>query len=151
LIPQQTSIGDITMKLSIAHSFVAASLALGLAALVANPVHAQSTGATRAEVKMDRDTFLATMRYDDSFGGWVLKDGMVMPEGVASREEIKAMRDKFLSMHTWDDSAAQWVPMKGAPRDMSKLTREQVKAETAAFLKLYRYNQFGSTWELKSR
>jgi len=147
----QVLIGEIDMKLSITHSVVAASLAFGLTALVANPVQAQSTGATRAQIKMDRDTFLATMRYDDSYGGWVLKDGMAMPPGIASREEVKAMRDKFLSMHTWDDSAAQWVPMKGAPRDMSKLTREQVKTETIAFLKMYRFDESASTWVPKNR
>jgi hypothetical protein len=139
------------MKLFITHSLVAASLALGLSTLVSEPVQAQTTGTTRAQVKMDRDTFLATMRWDDSFGGWVLKDGMAMPQGLASREEVKAMRDKFLSMHTWDDSNSQWVPVKGAPRDMSKLTREQVKAETIAFLKMYRFDENGSTWVLKNR
>jgi hypothetical protein len=149
--PQQARIGETDMKLVITHSLVAAGLALGLSALVADPVQAQSSSLTRAQVKMDRDTFLAMMRWDESAGSWVLKDDMAMPEGVASRNEIKAMRDQFLSMHTWDDGNSQWVPVKGAPRDMSKLTREQVKAETVAFLKMYRFDEGGSKWVLKNR
>lgn len=134
-------------------TIAAASLVLGLSALVAgpSPVHAQGSGLTRAQVKMDRDTFLAMARWDENAGQWVLKDNMPMPEGVASREEIKAMRDKFLSMNTWDDNAGQWVPVKGAPRDMSKLTRAQVKAETARFLKMHRFDEASSTWVSKSR
>lgn len=138
------------MKRSLSRSLIAASLALGMATLATTPVHAEGSP-TRAQVKMDRDTFLATMRWDDSISAWVLKDGMPMPQGVASRTEIKEMRDKFLSMHTWDESSSQWVPVKGAPRDMSKLTREQVKAETEAFLKMYRFDESSSSWVSKSR
>ena len=135
------------MKFRIAHSFVAASLALGgLSALVASPVHAQGPTATRATVKMDRDTFLSMVRYDHATGYWVLKDDAAMPEGMASRDEIKAMRDKFLSMHTWDPINTTWVPVKGAPRDMSKLTRAQVKTDTERFLKMHRFDERSATW-----
>jgi hypothetical protein len=140
------------MKFRIAHSLVAASLMLGgISALVASPVYAQTTGATRAEVKMDRDAFLAMFRWDEINGQWVMKDGMPMPAGVASREEIKAMRDKFLSMNTWDELNGKYVPVKGAPRDMSKLTREEVKKETEQYLKMYRFVEASSTWVLRSR
>lgn len=139
------------MKLIIARSIAAASLVLGLSALVSGPVFAQGSGSTRAQVKMDRDTFLSMARWDDNLGQYVLKDNMPMPEGVASREEVKAMRDKFLSMHTWNESAGQWVPVKGAPREMSKLTREQVKTETVRFLKTHRFDETTSTFVMKNR
>jgi hypothetical protein len=135
------------MKFRIAHSFVAVSLALGgVSALVAGPVHAQGTATTRAQVKMDRDTFLSMVRYDHATGYWVLKDDAVMPEGMPSRDEVKAMRDKFLSMHTWDPVNTKWVPVKGEPRDMSKLSRAQVKADTERFLKMMRFDERTATW-----
>jgi hypothetical protein len=139
------------MKFNINRSLVALSLALGLSALATGPVHAQTSGSTRAQVKMERDAFLAMARWDETAGNWVLKDNMAMPAGVASREEIKAMRDKFLSMNTWNETNAQWVPVTGAPRDMSKLTREQVKAETTSFLKMHRFDESTSTWVSKTR
>jgi hypothetical protein len=132
-------------------SIATACLALGLAALSAPHALAQSSGTTRAQVKMDRDTFLAMARWDESAGSWVLRDDMPMPAGVPSRNEVKAMRDRFLSMHTWDDSNSQYVPVKGAPRDMSKLSREQVKMETTRFLKMYRFDENTSDWVLRNR
>lgn len=138
------------MNFRIAHSLVAASLALGgLSVLVAGPVHAQSSGTTRTQVKMDRDTFLTMVRYDQASGNWVLKDEFVMPDGMPSRDEVKAMRDKFLSMNTWDPINTTWVPVKGAPRDMSKLTRAQVKTETERFLKMHRFDERSATWMSK--
>jgi hypothetical protein len=147
--------GEIDMKFSIARSLAAASLALGLSALVVGPSYAQTqaqAGSTsRAQVKMDRDTFLSMARWDETAGNWVLKDNMPMPEGVLSRNEVKAMRDKFLSMNTWNENSSQWVPVQGAPRDMSKLSRVQVKAETARFLKMHRFDESTSSWVAKSR
>ena len=133
------------MKFRIAHSFVAAGLVLGaLSAGFAGPAHAQ--GATQAQVRMDRDAFLAMARYDQTTGQWVLRDEFVMPQGVASREEIRAMRDKFLSMNRWDPVNTKWVPVEGGPRDMSKLSRAEVQAETERFLKMYRFDERSATW-----
>ena len=142
------------MKINITRSIAAASLALGLATLAALPVYAQTpaqgSSATRAQVKMDRDSFLAMARWDDT-AGWVLRDDMAMPAGVPSRAEVKAMRDKFLSMNTWDNNTSQYVPVTGAPRDMSKLTREQVQKETNQFLKMYRFDESKFDWVAKGR
>ncbi len=135
------------MNLSLTRSIAAASLVIGLSALFAGPVQAQ--GATRAQVKMDRDAFLSMARWDESAGNWVLKDNMAMPEGVASRAEVKAMRDKFLSMNRWNEATSTWVPLGGAPRDMSKLTRAEVEAETIMFLKTHRFDESTSTWARK--
>ena len=140
------------MKFSITPSLVAAGLVLGLSAFTLAPASAlaQGSSTTRAQIKMDRDTFLSMARWDESGGTWVLKDNMAMPAGVPSSEEVKAMRDTFLSMNAWSE-ANGWVPVKGGPRDMSKLTREQVKAEGVAFLKTHRFDESTSTWLAKAR
>ena len=88
------------MSIRINRYAVVASLVLGFAALATGPSYAQTaaqgSGATRAQVKMDRDTFLAMARWDEVGSRWVLRDDMPMPAGVASRAEVAAMRDKFL-------------------------------------------------------
>lgn len=126
-------------------------LTLGAAALTSPMALAQGSGVTRAQVKMDRDMFLAMARWDELAGKWVLRDNMPLPAGVPTREEIKSMRDKFLSMHTWNELSSQFVPHGGAPRDMSKLPRDQVKMETERFVQLYRFDEVSGSWQPKSR
>lgn len=110
----------------------------------------QGVGLTREQVKMERDAFLALMRWDELTGMWVLKSGMEPPKGVMSRAEVIAMRDQFLRMNVYDDSVGTWVPVK-APRDMSTLTREQVNMETLRFLMMYRYDEQRNEWISKAR
>jgi hypothetical protein len=126
-------------------------LTLALAATLttfAAPGHAQ--GLTREQVKMERDAFLALMRWDELTGMWVLKSGMEPPKGVMSRAEVIAMRDQFLRMNVYDDTVGTWVPLK-APREMSALTREQVNMETLRFLMMYRYDEQRNEWVSKMR
>jgi hypothetical protein len=126
-------------------------LTLALAtSLLASAVPAQAQGLTREQVKMERDTFLALMRWDELTGMWVLKSGMEPPKGVMSRAEVLAMRDQFLRMNVYDDTVGTWVPAK-APRDMSTLTREQVNMETLRFLMMYRYDEQRNEWVGKMR
>lgn len=139
------------MTFRITRSILLASLALGLSPLAIGPVQAQATGTTRAQIKMDRDAFLAIARWDELGGQWVLREEMAMPAGVLSREEIRAMRDRFLSMNVWDELGSRYVPVKGEPRDMSKMTREQVKVETDRFLKMYRFNEPSAEYVLRTR
>jgi hypothetical protein len=134
------------MKFKLTPALLACSLMAGLSLAAVAPVHAQGATQTRAQVKMDRDMFLAMARWDEDAGNWVLKDDMVAAAGAPTREEVKAMRDKFLSMNRWDDSRSQWVPVNGGPREMSKLTREQVKKETVMFLKTHRFDDYGFKW-----
>jgi hypothetical protein len=122
-------------------SLVIASLLLSVSSL------ATAQGLTREQVKMDRDAFLKTMRWDELTGQWVLKSGMEPPAGVLSRTEVIAMRDKFLTMHSWNE-ADGWIPLK-APRDMSKLSREQVNLETLRFLMMYRFEEVSGQWVSK--
>lgn len=126
-------------------------LTLALAAsLVAFAAPSQAQGLTREQVKMERDAFLALMRWDELTGMWVLKSGMEPPKGVMSRAEVIAMRDQFLRMNVYDDTVGTWVPVK-APRDMSTLTREQVNMETLRFLMMYRYDEQRNEWISKMR
>ncbi len=128
-------------------------LTLALAASLAAfnmPAQAQAQSLTREQVKMERDSFLALMRWDELTGMWVLKSGMEPPKGVMSRAEVLAMRDQFLRMNVYDDTVGTWVPVK-APRDMSTLTREQVNMETLRFLMMYRYDEQRNEWVSKMR
>jgi len=127
-------------------SVLVASLMLA----VVPSVHAQSTAMaqSREQVKMDRDAFLKTMRWDELTGQWVLKSGMEPPAGVLSRTEVIAMREKFLTMHSWNE-AQGWIPLK-EPRDMSKLSREQVNMETLRFLMMYRFEELSGQWVSKA-
>lgn len=130
------------MKTKIAMTLLLASMlaSVGGAAL------AQSGGPlSREQVKMDRDTFLSLMRWDEGTGQWVLKSNMEPPKGVKSRSEVLAMRDEWQRMHSYDEPSGTWVTM-GAPRDMSKLTREQVNLETVRFLMMYRFDEAKSEW-----
>ncbi len=120
------------------------------ASLAAFSAPGQAQGLTREQVKMERDAFLALMRWDELTGMWVLKSGMEPPKGVMSRAEVLAMRDQFLRMNVYDDTVATWVPVKAA-RDMSTLTREQVNMETLRFLMMYRYDEQRNEWISKMR
>jgi hypothetical protein len=120
------------------------------AALAAAALPATAQNLTREQVKMDRDSFLALMRWDELTGMWVLKSGMEPPKGVMSRAEVLAMRDQFLRMNVYDDSVGSWVPLK-APREMSTLTRDQVNMETQRFLMMYRYDESRNEWISRGR
>jgi len=119
-------------------------------ALASISLPGQAQGLTREQVQMDRDAFLALMRWDELTGMWVLKPGMEPPKGVMSRAEVIAMRDEFLRMNRYDDTVGSWVPLK-APRDMSTLTREEVNRETLRFLMMYRYDESRNDWVSKMR
>lgn len=131
------------MKTKIGISLVLASLlaTFGTLAYADGPL-------TREQVKMDRDTFLATMRWDENTGQWVLKSNMAPPKGVLSRSDVLAMRDDWLRMHTFDENTGTWVTMASA-RDMSKLSREDVQMETVRFLMMYRFDESKSEWVSK--
>ena len=123
-------------------------LPLVLVALFASTSHAQSS--TREQVKMDRDSFLTLMRWDELTAMWVLKSGMEPPAGVLSRAEVIEMRDQFLRMNRYDESTGAWVPLKAA-RDMSTLSRDQVNMETVRFLMMYRFDESRSEWVSRAR
>jgi len=125
--------------------------ALALAA-IAGPAPAQTnndatTGAqTRVQVKMDRDEFLKTHRWDSTTDVWSLKSGVEPPVGVKSRAEVIAMRDEYLRNNLWDRSRGEWQPVKGGPRTMSSLSRAQVVAETRQFEATHRWDETDGLW-----
>lgn len=133
----------------------ALSVVVGLAlaplwgAVLAQP-SPPASGATRAEVKMERAEFLKTHMYDAANEVWVLKPGVEAPMGMKSRAQIKAERDEFLKNNRWNEETSSWIPLKGTPRNMESMSREQVKMETAAFFKTHRYDEQSETWSMKT-
>jgi hypothetical protein len=101
---------------------------------------------TRAQVKMDRDEFLKTHRWDEPTETWMLKVGVEPPVGVKSRAEVKLARDRFLANNRWDQMAGGWVPIKEGPRELSTLSRATVRADTAQFMKTHRWDEALEQW-----
>lgn len=126
-----------------------AAASMGLSAVPAQ-AQAQATQSaaplTRAQVKMERDEFLRSHRWDEYSENWVLKSGVEPPTGVKSRAEVKAERDQFLRNNRWDEATSSWVPLKEKPRDISSLTRAEVRAETRQFMRTHRWDESSDTW-----
>lgn len=121
----------------------AVALAISLSmALTTGIVHAQKTdgGLTRDQVKMERDEFLRTHKWDNTLDVWTLKSGVEPPTGVKTRAEVRGERDTFLSMNRWNNTLDIFEPVKGAPRDMAKVPRAQVRAETQQFLRTHEWD-----------
>jgi hypothetical protein len=118
-------------------------------------IYAQGTGdqmgasKSRAEVKMDRDEFLKTHRWDSLEDNWVMMSEYEAPAGVKSRAEITAARDEFMRNNRWDETRSAWVSLKGKPRDLSTMTREQVRAETKNFVRTHQWDEVTGTWAEK--
>lgn len=117
------------------------------------PAQAQSDASTaaaapltRAQVKMERNEFVKTHRWEPTSEMWVLKPGFEPPEGVKSRTEVKAERDAYLSKYRWDERSSDWVPVAGGSRKLSTLTRAQVKAETIQFMRTHEWDEESSSW-----
>jgi hypothetical protein len=121
---------------------------LSTSALVAAQNTAEKSGAspTRAQIKMDRDEFLLSHRWDEGSELWVMKAGYEPPAGVKSRGEVVAAREEFLRNNRWDEPAGRWAPLKGTPRDMSALSREQVRVETQQFVRTHRWDETTDAW-----
>jgi len=126
----------------------ALTLSTGLFAHPANPAAGVTlTGSpTRQQVKMERDEFLKTHRWDEASEEWMLKSGVEPPVGVKSRAEVKAERDSFLRTHRWEEPSGTWKTIGGEPRNLSGLSREQVKQDTARFLGTHRWDEQSESW-----
>jgi hypothetical protein len=129
-----------------------------LAAMIAAPVHAQTTPAatgadaskTRQQVKIERDEFLRSHTWNADHDEWVLKPEFETPEGVKSRAEVKAERDRFLGKYQWDAATESWVAVSSGPRDISTLDREQVRLETREFVRTHEWDSWKQEWVLKA-
>lgn len=137
-----------------AYRLQAASLVAGLFfTLAGGVVQAQGTSdpaaaapLTRDQVKMERDEFIRTHRWDAVAENWVMKEGMEAPAGVKMRAEVKAERDEFLRNNRWNPVSDQWEPLTKGPRDVSKMTRAQVRNETRQFVRTHQWDEAKSAW-----
>lgn len=96
--------------------------------------------------KMQRGEFLKMYMWDPASDMWVMRTGVVQPEGIKSRAEVKAERDLFLSKNEWNDGTSAWEPIAGAPRNMSTMPREKISAQNAAFLRTHRWDEETGKW-----
>jgi hypothetical protein len=154
--PIPTSALENTMKKqpTLAVLAFATSLLMGGAALAQLPGKGDKTesadaSSTRMRVKMERNDFLKSHRWDETAGTWMLQKGVEPPEGVMSRAEVKAARDTFISKNRWDETAGGWKPLTGEPRNMATMSRAEVRADTARFMKSHRWDEATQLWELK--
>lgn len=116
---------------------------------IANAQTAGATGGaepTRTQIKMERDEFLKTHRFDAGTDTWMVTEGADAPAGVKTRTEIKSERDEFLRNNRWDEARSTWVPLKGKPRDISTMSRAQVRAETRQFVRTHRWDGATQAW-----
>lgn len=125
------------------------TLCFAFTAGIANSQTTSGTSAaplTRDQVKMERDEFMRTHRWDQYEDNWVLKSEVEGPAGVKSRAEVKAARDDFLRNHRWDPGVEDWVPVTKGPRDLGQRSRAQVKAEAIQFLRTHQWDGPQGTW-----
>lgn len=122
---------------------------LGLALTTSNLTLAQTAPAplTREQVKMERDEFLKTHRYDNLADNWVMKPEFEAPAGVKTREQVKAERNEFLRHNRYDETTSSWVPLKGSVAPVSTKSRAQVREETRQFMRTHRWNEAKEVWE----
>jgi hypothetical protein len=123
---------------------------LGLALAAPLLVHAQTTAPaplTREQVKMERDEFMKTHRYDPVTENWVMKPGFEAPVGVKSRTEVRAERDAFLRKHRYDMADNQWVPLTDEEAKVSNKPRAQVREETRQFMRTHQWDTAKEAWQ----
>jgi len=109
---------------------------------------AASVPLTRAQVKMDRDEFIKSHRWDEPSETWVLKQGFEPPAPMKGRAEVRKERDEFLSKNRWDAATGNWIPLS-QPRVISQLSREQVRRETREFLRTHEWDEVTEAWTLR--
>ena len=125
------------------------TLWLGLVLATSNLALAQTAAAplTREQVKMERDEFLKTHRYDPHTENWVMKPGFEAPAGVKTREQVRAERDEFLRNNRFDNPTSTWVPLKGSTGPESTKTRAQIREETRQFMRTHQWDTAKEVWQ----
>jgi len=126
------------------------SLLLGLVLATSNLVLAQTADAsaplTREQIKMERDEFVRTHRYDPHTENWVMKPGFEAPTGVKTREQVRAERDEFLRKNRFDYVSGSWIPLKGSTGPESTKTRAQIREETRQFMRTHQWDTAKEVW-----
>jgi hypothetical protein len=130
----------------------AATLALAGHHVQAQQAAATATPAplTRAQVKMDRDEFIKSHRWDENSETWVLKQGFEPPAPMKGRAEVLKERNEFLKNNRWDATTGNWIPLV-QPRVISQLSREQVRKETREFIRTHEWDEAAEAWTLKRK
>jgi hypothetical protein len=109
-----------------------------------------ATATTRAQVKMERDEFLKSHRWDSMSENWVLKQDFEPPAPLKTRVEVLKERDEFLKRNRWDSATGEWINLP-QPRTLSNLTREQVRRETREFLRTHEWDEVAEAWISKRK
>jgi hypothetical protein len=129
-----------------------AILALAGHASQAQQAAATSTasGLTRAQVKMERDEFIKSHRWDENSETWVLKQGFEPPAPMKGRAEVLNERNQFLKNNRWDATTGNWIPLV-QPRVISQMSREQVRRETREFVRTHEWDEAAEAWILRRK
>lgn len=132
-------------------------LSAAILALAGHPSQAQQTpsasttsGLTRAQVKMERDEFIKSHRWDETSETWVLKQGFEPPAPMKGRAEVLKERDEFLKSNRFDATTGSWIPL-AQPRVISQLSREQVRKETREFVRTHEWDEAAEAWILRRK
>jgi hypothetical protein len=132
---------------------LALPLLLGMALAASPLVNAQTTAATpqapltREQVKIERNEFLKTHRYDAHTENWVMKPEFEAPAGMKTREQVRAERDEFLRNNRFDYPSGLWVPLKGSNAPESTKTRAQMREETRQFVRTHEWDSVKEVWQ----
>jgi hypothetical protein len=118
---------------------------------VSAATYAQTTSkpavtATRGDVRMERDEFLKTHKYDEINSDWTPNTPF---SSDYSRAEVRAARDKFLSTNRWDEANDDFTPMVETPRNMSTVSPAARKMETMQFIRTHMWDNASSAWVKK--
>lgn len=116
------------------------------AATYAQTTSTPGVSATRNEVRMERDEFLKTHKYDEINSEWIPHAPF---SSDYSRAEVRAARDKFLSMNRWDEANDDFTPMVDTPRNMSTVSPAARKMETMQFMRTHMWDNGSSAWVKK--
>lgn len=131
------------------------TLSVASAALLSQQLYAQQaspdskpTTTSRSQVKIERDEFIKSHRWDPVIDDWALKPEFEPPAGIKDRNQIRKERDDFLKKNRWDSTMNQWIPLE-KPRLISSLSREQVRRETREFMRTHVWDTSLEIWSPK--
>jgi hypothetical protein len=132
-------------------------LSAAILALAGHPSQAQqapsasaTSALTRGQVKMEREDFVKSHRWDPTNETWVLRPEFEPPSGMKTRVQVRQERDEFLKKNKWDATTESWVPL-AQPRVISQLNREQVRRETREFLRTHEWDEVQEAWILRRK
>jgi hypothetical protein len=118
---------------------------------VSATAYAQATSppaaaATRSEMRMERDEFLKTHKYDEATSDWIPNTPF---KSESSRADVKTARDRFLSTNRWDEANDDFTPMAETSRNWGSMSREDRKMETMQFVRTHMWDNASSKWVKK--